>query len=181
MSKPMVLDQPMNSIYLISSFVIEDERGRLVKDYSHDLFSSIGVAFESAERTILYNRASVLRGMHYQKEFPQAKMIHCIDGRIWAVALNINKNSNDYGLYYGCELTSGVSLLISGDFAVGTLSLTDSIINVDYDSKFFAEHAAGIKWDDKTINIPWPLDELQNDIIISEKDLQLPSFSDICE
>ncbi|MDQ1194380.1 dTDP-4-dehydrorhamnose 3,5-epimerase [Agrobacterium sp. SORGH_AS 787] len=117
-----------------------------------------------------------VRGLHFQlSPFAQGKLVRCIAGKVFDVAVDIRVGSPTYGRWFGLELSmeNGAQLWIPPGFAHGFATLeTDSILSYKVTAPYSAEHDRGLLWDDETIGIEWPIDV--NEVILSEKDLEQP-------
>ncbi|MGB4611341.1 MAG: dTDP-4-dehydrorhamnose 3,5-epimerase, partial [Methanothermobacter thermautotrophicus] len=114
----------------------------------------------------------VLRGLHFQREKPQGKLVRVIRGEIFDVAVDLRKNSDTYGEWTGVRLSdeNRREFFIPEGFAHGFLALSDEcIVNYKCTELYHPEYDSGIPWDDPDIGIDWPL-EMVDDLIISEKD-----------
>ena len=123
----------------------------------------------------------VLRGLHFQKPpFAQAKLVRCIEGSVLDVAVDIRKGSPTYGKHVAIELTgeNKRQLFVPRGFAHGFSVLSDSaVFAYKVDNTYAPEYDAGIKYDDKELNIDWSLTE--EEVQLSEKDKNLSSFKDL--
>jgi dTDP-4-dehydrorhamnose 3,5-epimerase len=124
-----------------------------------------------------YSKKGVIRGLHFQRVVEQPKLVRCIKGKIFDVVIDIRKTSKNFGKIYTTILDdkNNLSLLIPKGFAHGYLVLEDSIVSYKCSEKFIGEYDDGIVWNDLTLNIPWPIDLVQ-DIILSEKNKKLQTF-----
>lgn len=122
----------------------------------------------------------VLRGLHYQKEFPQGKLVRVLQGKVFDVAVDLRKKSATYGKWFGVELSEEnmKQFYIPKGFAHGFYVMSDTAIFAYKCTDFYhAGDEAGIKWDDPEIGVEWPIlpgTEPQ----ISEKDGKWPGFRD---
>lgn len=153
----------------------EDYRGKSTKIVPPNLK---GITFHPLEVLAISSKKDVIRGLHYQKEYRQSRMISLISGRLFVVAVNIDVTSDNLGKVYSFILENdNDSVLISPDCAVGTLALTDSRFLCMFGENGFVQGKdAGIIWNDKEIGISWPNANI--DYIISEKDKLWPTFSE---
>ena len=113
----------------------------------------------------------VLRGLHYQKQFPQGKLVRVIKGSVFDVAVDLRKDSNTYGKWFGVELTAEnkKQFYIPEGFAHGFLVLSDEAEFCYKCTDFYhPDDEGGIAWNDPTINVAWP--ELDVPYRMSEKD-----------
>lgn len=166
----------LSGVFQITPFSSTDNRGRLVKDYSQKLFKEKGIEFEPVETLCIYSNCNVLRGLHFQRGKGQAKLLRCVSGLIWAVAVDLRCESPTCGKWIGEELTPEKELFIPEWFALGTYALRDSILECKCGEKFYAEYDDGIRWDDGELNISWPIKINFGEPIISDRDKGLPSF-----
>lgn len=165
--------------FLINAFVSDDERGSFVKDYSSEIFKSNELNLELKEVFYTYSKKGVIRALHFQEVMQQAKLVHVIKGKIFDVIVDLRKESSTFGKWQGFYLSeeSHQEIFIPRGFGHGYLVLEDSIVSYKCDEKFYAQYDTGIIWDDKDIQIGWPL-ELVDNIILSEKDKNLKTFSE---
>ena len=166
------------NIKLVTPLYVEDERGAIEKTYSKDVFLQAGINFVPEEEMYITSRAGVLRGLHFQRRKPQAKLLRCLKGRIWVVAADVCLGSSTLGKWVAAEISdkSLTGMYVPAGYAVGTLALEDSIIGCQCDEKFYADYAAGIRWNDNDLGISWPIHQLEEDLVIALKDLSLPSL-----
>lgn len=165
-------------VVLIKPRVFGDERGFFMETYKKSDFEKAGIDTDFVQDNHSKSVKGVLRGLHYQKEpFSQGKLVRCIKGKIFDVAVDIRKGSPTFGKWVGYELSEDNKLMlwIPKGFAHGFLTLSDEaeVIYKVSGGEYSPEHDAGIRWDDPTINIRWPLDKINN-IFLSEKDKNLP-------
>lgn len=165
-------------IYLITPFSASDHRGCMVKDYSIDFFLENSLQFEPIETLYISSNKFVLRGLHFQNTKPQSKLLRCIKGKVWCVAVDIRKDSNSIGKWISIELNdnNGKEILVPGEYAVGTLALEDSMLSCKCGERFYAEYDDGIRWNDADIDIKWPINNSYNKLCISDKDKELQSL-----
>lgn len=120
-----------------------------------------------------------VRGLHFQLEpFAQGKLVHCIRGAIFDVAVDIREGSPTFGQWAGAELSggNGIQLWIPAGFAHGFVTLEPStIVQYKVTAPYSAQHDRGLLWNDADIGIPWPLEE--GEAVLSEKDRTQPSLA----
>lgn len=161
----------------INLFRTEDYRGKMTKDYSEDVFKKFGISFIVKESMYIYSKKSVIRGLHFQETYEQPKIVQCISGNVWAVVVDINPDRKTFGKWEPVDINYGKSVYVPGDFALGTLAMEESVIACKYGEKYYAEYDTGIKWNDSTIGIEWPVRMIGNPIV-SQKDEKLQSFQE---
>lgn len=165
-------------VILIQSKAFGDDRGFFVETYKKSEFVNFGINDEFVQDNHSKSTKNVLRGMHYQKHpKAQSKLVRCIQGEIFDVAVDIRKNSPTYGKWVG-EILSDENkrqLYVPVGFAHAFLVLSDTA-EVVYKTgeEYSPENDAGIKWNDPTININWNC----NNPLVSGKDDKLPFLAD---
>ncbi len=163
---------------LIDVFHVEDSRGKLTKCFSNDLLSEYGFQFDIEETLIIRSGKNVLRGLHFQKNIPVEKLLTCIQGKLYAVVVDIRPNSTSFGKWDAIEMEEDMMIYVPKGYALGTYAFEDSSMLCMNSEKNYSEYSAGIIWDDRTLNISWPCIENGDDPILSEKDQKLQSFND---
>lgn len=162
-------------VLLISPRVFADERGFFLESYSEREFAVAGITSKFVQDNHSRSKRSVLRGLHYQLDQPQGKLVRVIRGKIFDVAADIRKGSPTFGEWVGVILDDEKkqSLWIPEGFAHGFCVLSDAADVVYKTTDFYAPLAErGIKWDDPTLGIQWPI----ADPILAEKDLRYPAL-----
>jgi dTDP-4-dehydrorhamnose 3,5-epimerase len=153
---------------------VKDERGYFCKYFNKKNFEENGLSSDFTEFSVnMFNRKGTLRGMPYQHNPSQARLVYVITGSIFDVALDLRQNSDTFGKYECFELSANnnQAVFIPGDFAHGCLSLEDNtIICEQFTGDYIPENSGRIIWNDKELNIPWPIDTLNTPIFVSEKD-----------
>jgi len=180
--------EKISGLLLIEPNIFYDERGFFLESWNKKNFQNILQKENQAIVELIqenYSKSSkgVLRGLHYQREpHAQGKLIRCISGSIFDVVLDLRKNSHTFSQWAGISLSSKNlnQLWIPKGFAHGFLSLSNatevSYKTTDYWHK---ECEMTILWNDKKINIEWPLEKINFEVITSEKDKQAKEFSEI--
>ena len=167
----------IEGVYIIKPKVFEDNRGYFMETFSKNAFSKF-INFNVVQENQSYSRKGVLRGLHFQKgEYAQAKLVRVIKGEILDVAVDIRPNSATFKKYVSVVLSekNKQMLYIPRGFAHGFEVLSDEAIVVYLvDNIYKRESEAGIIWNDKEINIDWPI----KDPILSEKDMSWPTLKE---
>lgn len=122
----------------------------------------------------------VLRGVHLQRgEHGQAKLVSCIEGRVWDVAVDLREDSPTYGKWFGIELTAEnkLQLYVPRGFGHGFSVLSETaVFSYKCDNFYHKESERGVMYNDPHLNIDWKIDE--KDAVLSEKDKKLAGFLD---
>lgn len=170
----------ISDVKLIISKVFNDERGFFLESYKKSDFVNNGIKDEFNQDNHSKSTKGVLRGLHYQAAPKgQAKIVRCIRGAIFDVAVDIRKNSPTFGKWIGEKLTEENKhmLYIPEGFAHGFIVLSDEAeLNYKASNEYSKEHDRGILWNDPDININWGIDYIP---LISEKDRNQPRLKDI--
>ncbi|WP_238916563.1 dTDP-4-dehydrorhamnose 3,5-epimerase [Clostridium sp. YIM B02555] len=168
----------IKDLFVVTPFYNEDDRGIFVKSFEKDIFKENGIDFVPYEYFETTSKRYVIRGLHFQTENPQAKLIRVPYGRIFDVAVDIRSGSKTFGKWYGITLSSENRKMfyIPKGFAHGFLTLSDiAIVSYLCDDKYSAETDDGIFWGDKDLAIDWPISN-EEEITISDRDEKLQAF-----
>lgn len=172
----------LKDAYLIDPFFSEDIRGGFLKDYSKEIFAENGIDYDLKEVFYTISRKGVLRAMHFQKTKQQAKLVRCVKGAVYDVIIDLRKTSPTFMQWQGFFLTeeNRKEILVPEGFGHGYLVLEDSIVSYKCAEKFYGEYDSGIKFDDPALGIEWPYELIGSkaNIILSEKDKNLPSLEE---
>jgi len=173
------IETKISDLIIIEPTVFGDARGYFLESYNQNKFEEIIGKTSFVQDNESKSSKGVLRGLHFQKPpFQQAKLVRCIEGEVLDVAVDIRKNSKTYGKHISV-LLSGENkrqLFVPRGFVHGFLVLSDSAtFAYKVDNIYAPDHDAGIRWNDKELNIQWGMED--SEVIISEKDAELPFFS----
>ena len=166
-------------VILITPKVFADERGFFIETYQKDDFAKAGITSEFVQQNHSKSVKGVLRGLHYQKEpYAQAKLVRCIKGEIFDVAVDIRKRSDTFGKYVSAMLSEENKnmLYIPRGFAHGFEVISDEAeVIYSVDNIYSKESELGIIWNDSSIKINWPI----KSPILSEKDKKWSNINQI--
>jgi len=164
-------------VILVIPKVFEDDRGFFMETFKISDFKAYGISYEFVQDNHSKSKKGVLRGLHYQL-YPKAqgKLVRCIRGRIWDVAVDIRKGSPWYGKWVAVELSEENKLMlwIPPGFAHGFVALEDAEIIYKCTAEYAPELDRGIIWNDPELAINWPVEKP----ILSPKDAKLPFLKD---
>ena len=173
----------IEGLYVIESKLYSDERGYFTERYREDIYTQAGLSMKFVQENESKSKKGVIRGLHYQTNFPQGKLVRVIQGEIFDVAVDLRKNSPTFGKWKGIYLSdeNKKQFYIPEGFAHGFLVTSDEVILQYKCTNYYApEHESGIMWNDKDLNIDWPLDRV-NEIILSNRDKQQKTFKEFIE
>ena len=158
-----------------------DERGAFMETYKRQDFVAGGIIADFVQDNQSSSIQGVLRGLHFQLEHPQAKLVRVVDGSVFDVAVDLRPDSPTYGKWVGATLTSNNrrQFFIPRGFAHGFYVLSEkAVFAYKCDDVYHPGDEGGISWDDPDIGVEWPLlDGVE--VILSEKDRHHPAFRDI--
>ena len=172
--------QKIEDVILVKPKVFGDNRGFFMESYKKSEFAANGITVEFNQDNHSKSTAHVLRGLHFQKPpYGQAKLVRCIRGRIYDVAVDIRPDSETFGKYVKVELSEENKhmLFIPDGFAHGFVVLSEVAELMYKASGEYAPQAdCGIIWNDETINIDWGIDF---EPILSEKDTKQKTLKEL--
>lgn len=169
----------IKDVFIIEPQVFADDRGFFMETYNKVDFEANGLKYNFVQDNQSSSLKGVLRGLHYQKEYPQAKLIRVLKGEVFDVAVDLRNGSDTYGKWVGEILSEDnkKQLMIPGGFAHGFLVISDHAeVLYKCDQKYHPEDEGGILWNDPDIGISWPY---VPKVILSDKDKSLPLLKDI--
>lgn len=158
-----VIEQALNGVLLIEPRVFGDERGFFFESYNQRAFAdACGQTVPFVQDNHSRSSANVLRGLHYQIEHPQGKLVRVIHGEVFDVAVDLRRSSPSFGQWTGHYLSAANKrqLWVPAGFAHGFLVVSETAELLYKTTDFYLpEHERCIAWDDPQLNIRWPLPE----------------------
>ncbi|HJH27261.1 MAG TPA: dTDP-4-dehydrorhamnose 3,5-epimerase [Methanophagales archaeon] len=152
----------IRDVTLIKPKVFGDERGFFMETYKKEDFERAGIKGEFVQDNYSKSERGVLRGLHFQKEpYAQAKIVRCIRGEIYDVAVDLRRDSQAFGRYVGVNLSeeNKYQLYVPKGFAHGFLVLSKSAeVFYKVDNVYAPDYEGGLIWNDSEVNIKWPND-----------------------
>jgi len=170
----------LEGLILVRPKVYADERGYFMELFKSSDMQLGGITGEFVQDNLSYSRKGTVRGLHYQmKPKMQGKLVTCLRGTIYDVAVDIRVGSPTFGKWVAVELSEENHhlLWIPEGFAHGFMVLSEEamVLYKVSGSEYSPEHDAGIRWDDPELNVDWPIKDVAK-LIISEKDKHLPTL-----
>ena len=168
----------LKGAYVIELEKKEDERGFFARSWDKEEFEKHGLKSKILQCNVSFNKMKgTLRGMHYQRSpNKEAKLVRCTSGKIFDVIIDLRKNSETFKEWFSVELSQDNSKMIyvPESFAHGFQTLEDnSEVFYQISEEYMPKFSSGIKWNDKTFNIKWPLEPT----FMSSKDKGYPNFN----
>ena len=176
-----IIATPLQDLFVIEPKIWPDARGYFYESYSAKQFAASNINAVFVQDNQSFSQKGALRGLHAQvPPFAQGKLVRVIQGAVLDVAVDIRKTSATYGQHFSIELTgeNHKQLWIPPGFLHGFLTLVDDTIFTykvtnDYDKA----SEIGVIWNDPALNINWTNSIHQEELLLSDKDLVLPSFN----
>ena len=173
-----VINTNLPGVLILQPKVFEDKRGFFKENFHLERYREVGIHSHFVQDNHSRSIKGVLRGLHFQKKFPQGKLVSCSQGAVFDVAVDINPKSETFGKY--------VSVILSGDnhhqlwvppeYAHGFCVISDfADIHYKCTELYYPGDEGGLIWNDSEVNIDWPLTKPQ----LSVKDEILPSLDEI--
>jgi dTDP-4-dehydrorhamnose 3,5-epimerase len=177
MSNFIFTETKIKGVYIIDVKTYGDHRGYFMETYKESDFKATGLDYRFVQDNQSSSRKGVLRGLHFQINHPQAKLVRALKGEVFDVAVDLRKGSETYGKWVGVLLSeeNHRQFMIPRGFAHGFLVVSDyAEFAYKCDELYHPEDEGGIIWNDPDIGIEWPTVET---IILSDKDKKHPTLA----
>ncbi len=174
------VETEIDGLVLVEVEAHGDERGFLLESFRDDAWRELGVDATFVQENHSRSNGGILRGIHFQTSPGQAKLVRCVRGAIWDVAVDLRSESPTYKRWQGFELSDSNhrQLFLPVGFGHGFCVLSDDAdVAYKLTSYFDSATEAGIAWDDPGIGIDWPIDDPQ----LSDRDRGAPRLADLAE
>lgn len=187
MAKFNKIETGLEGAYILEPTVFGDERGFFLESYSKRDFEEIGIPYEFVQDNHSKSKKGVLRGMHFQTQYSQDKLVRVVAGSVYDVVVDLRKESKTFGKYFGVLLTAQnkKQFFVPKGFAHGFLTLED---NTEFLYKcteyYMPQFDSGILWSDSEVEIDWKLSEFQiteSELTLSEKDKKQQTLAQFIE
>ena len=168
----------IKGVYVIDVKTYGDERGYFMETYKESDFIEAGLVYRFVQDNQSSSRRGVLRGLHFQKAHPQAKLVRVLSGEVFDVAVDLRRGSDTYGKWEGVILSgkNRRQFMIPRGFAHGFLVISDyAEFAYKCDDLYHPEDEGGIIWNDPDIAVEWPD---AGELILSDKDRRLPTLAE---
>ncbi len=165
----------IKGLYVVEPKVFGDNRGYFMETYNYNDFAAAGIDQKFVQDNQSASKKGVLRGLHFQINYPQDKLVRCIKGSVFDVAVDLREGSETFGKWFGVELTeeNKKQFFIPKNFAHGFLVLSDYAEFCYKVTDFYHPNdEGGLMWNDPDIGVEWPMPEgmTADDLILSDKD-----------
>jgi dTDP-4-dehydrorhamnose 3,5-epimerase len=177
---PRKLETKLDGVVLLEPAVHGDARGFMVETYRRDTWAELGVEVEFVQHNHSRSSKGTLRGLHFQTEPGQAKLVRCARGRIFDVAVDLRTGSATYGQWEGYELDDEAhrQLFVPAGFGHGFAVLSEEAdVAYQLSTPYDPATESGIAWDDPDVGVAWPVEEP----LLSERDKQAPRLAEVAD
>jgi len=172
-----VIDLKLRGLKLILPRIFHDERGFFLESHNQTRYAENGVGVSFVQDNISFSRKGIIRALHYQSHPGQAKLISCLQGKIWDVVVDIRPDSPTFMQWESVELDDQLraQLLIPVGFAHGFCALSEALVQYKVSTPYNPKTEMSIRWNDPDLAIRWPIDQP----ILSERDQISPFFKEV--
>lgn len=181
MGKFNFIKTSIDGVIIVEPTAFGDSRGYFMETYQKEDFIKGGITVDFVQDNQSMSTKGVLRGLHFQKQFSQSKLVRCISGAVFDVAVDLRPDSKTYGKWEGVVLSAEnkKQFFIPKNFAHGFLVLSDEAEFVyKVDDFYHPNDEGGLMWNDPDIAIEWPIEEGM-EIKLSDKDKLHPPFKNL--
>lgn len=173
----------IEGLRVIAPSVFGDERGYFMETYNYNDFAAAGIDCQFVQDNQSSSKKGVLRGLHFQINYPQDKLVRVVNGEVFDVAVDLREGSKTYGKWYGVRLSAEnkKQFFIPKNFAHGFIVLSESAEFCYKCTDFYHPNdEGGLLWSDPEIGVDWPMPEgmTRDDLIISDKDHKWSGIKD---
>lgn len=173
------IETDIKDVVIIEPKKYGDNRGYFMETYKKSDFKEAGLNYNFVQDNQSKSKQGVLRGLHFQKTYPQAKLVRCIEGEVFDVCVDLRKDSLTYGKWAGVVLSAekGNQFMVPRGFAHGFVVLTETAtFCYKCDELYHPEDEGGIMWNDPDVNIDW---HFNGEVLLSEKDKKHPPLKEL--
>ena len=154
-----VIETSLEGVLLIKPDIFSDERGLFSETFSLKKYKEFGITLDFVQDNLSFSIKNTLRGLHFQQNNPQGKLVRVVSGKVMDVVVDIRQESNNFGRYLTIDLDDKEfnQLYIPPGYAHGFLTLSEkAIFEYKCTDYYYPEDQFGLIWNDPSINIPWP-------------------------
>ena len=181
MGKISVKKCPIEGMYVIEPKVFGDDRGYFFEAYNYADFAAEGLNWQFIQDNQSKSHKGVLRGLHFQKQYPQGKLVRVLQGEVYDVGVDLRADSKTFGQWYGVTLSAAnkKQFFLPAGMAHGFLVLSDEAeFLYKCTEAYHPDDEGGLMWNDAALNIDWPIAP-DMELIISQKDQKHPGLEQV--
>ncbi len=176
----------IEGLKVVTPSVFGDDRGYFMETYNYNDFAAAGIDCQFVQDNQSASKKGVLRGLHFQLNYPQDKLVRVVNGEVFDVAVDLRKDSATFGKWFGVTLSAEnkKQFFVPKGFAHGFIVLSDYAEFCYKVTDFYHPNdEGGLMWNDPDIGVEWPMPEGMSaeDLILSDKDRINASFKEYCE
>ena len=171
----------IDGVCVIEPHFLGDERGGFMESYNHEAFAEAGIPNVFVQDNQAFSHRGVLRGLHFQKAHPQAKLLRVLKGEVFDAVVDLRPRSSTYGMWFGVTLSehNRKQLFVPKGFAHGYLVLSDTAeILYKCDDFYHPEDEGGLLWNDPDVGIEWP-DIPAQEMLLNARDKGFPTLKEL--
>ena len=178
-------ETPLEGLIVVEPKVFGDDRGFFMETFSERDYEALGIRERFVQDNHSKSRRGVLRGLHFQREHAQGKLIRVVRGAVLDVGVDLRPESPTFGRWYAVELSAAnrLQFYVPPRFAHGFLTLEDDTEFLYKCTDYYApQHDAGVRWNDPALGIDWRLGAYgltEADLVLSDKDRSQPFMNEL--
>lgn len=176
------LPTDLPGVLRIKPRVFGDARGFFVETWQRERYAEAGIDLAFVQDNHSRSKHGTLRGLHLNREKPQGKLVRCVEGEIFDVAVDVRKGSPQHGKWFGAYLSADnfEQLWVPPGFAHGFLVVSE-LAQVEYKvtDVYWPQGDLNLRWDDPDLAIAWPLDRIEGAPLLSAQDAQAKSMREL--
>lgn len=180
MGKFKFIETGINGLFIIEPSVFGDNRGYFMETYNHRDFSAVGLDVGFVQDNQSKSKKGVLRGLHFQKQNPQGKLVRVVSGEVFDVAVDLRQNSPTFGKWHGVTLSAENKrqFYVPEGFAHGFLVTSETAEFVYKCTRLYDPgDEGGLLWNDAELGISWPIGGIE--VLVSDKDKLNPTLREL--
>lgn len=177
-----IIETPIKGLLEIQPKVFGDNRGFFLETWQKERYEAVGIDYDFVQDNRSFSTKGTLRGLHFQKSFPQGKLVSVILGEVFDVAVDLRRGSETFGKWYGVTLTGDRcnQLWIPPGFAHGFYVLSEvAYFEYKCTDYYHPEDEGGLLWNDEELAIEWPI-PTNSKLLLSDKDKRAINFKNYC-
>lgn len=177
-----IIETPIKGLLEIQPKVFGDNRGFFLETWQKDRYEAAGIDYDFVQDNRSFSTKGTLRGLHFQKSFPQGKLVSVIIGEVFDVAVDLRRGSETFGKWYGVTLTGNKcnQLWIPPGFAHGFYVISEvAYFEYKCTDYYHPEDEGGLLWNDEELAIKWPI-PTNSKLLLSDKDKKAINFKNYC-
>ncbi|WP_312369392.1 dTDP-4-dehydrorhamnose 3,5-epimerase [Lachnoclostridium sp.] len=181
MGKITVTECGIDGLLVIEPTIFKDNRGYFIETYHKEAYEAVGITAEFVQDNQSMSTKGVLRGLHFQINYPQAKLVRVLSGEVFDVAVDLRKGSKTFGKWYGVVLSeeNQKQFFVPEGFAHGYLVLSETAVFAYKCTDFYHPgDEGGLLWNDPEVGVEWPIPK-DMELVIAQRDQEWGTLAEI--